>query len=69
MSGEATEREVEERFNMVRGLYGDRLDSEQLEGVRKGIESIVAASQALRAVKLDNGDEPFWVFAPYREEG
>lgn len=69
MNGEATEREVEERFNVVKGLYGDRLDDEQLEGVRQGIEGIVAASQALRAVKLENGDEPYSVFTPYRAEG
>ena len=69
MNGEATEREVEDRFKMVKGLYGDRLDDEQLEGVRQGIEGIVAASQALRAVKLENGDEPYSVFTPYRAEG
>ena len=69
MNGEATEREVEERFNMVKGLYGDRLDDEQLEEVRQGIEGIVAASQTLRAVKLENGDEPYSVFTPYRAEG
>ena len=69
MNGEATEREVEERFKMVKGLYGDRLDDEQLEEVRQGIEGIVAASQTLRAVKLENGDEPYSVFTPYRAEG
>ena len=69
MNGEATEREVEDRFKMVKGLYGDRLDDEQLEGVRQGIEGIVAASQALRAVRLENGDEPYSVFTPYRAEG
>ncbi len=69
MNGEATEREVDIRFNLVKGLYGDRLDDEQLDEVRKGVEGIVAASEALRTVRLDNGDEPFWVFTPHREEG
>ena len=69
MNGEATEREVEERFKMVKGLYGDRLDDEQLEAVRQGIEDIVAASQTLRAVSLENSDEPYSVFTPYRAEG
>lgn len=68
MSDEATEREVDRRFNIVKGLYGDRLDSEQLEEVRKGVETIVGASKALDAIELDNGDEPLWVFAPYRAE-
>ncbi len=69
MNGEPTEREVEERFKMVKGLYGDRLDDEQLEEVRQGIEDVVAASQTLRAVRLENSDEPYSVFTPYRAEG
>ena len=68
MNDEATEREVEERFNTVKRLYGDRLDDKQLEGVRTGVETIVRASQAVSAVRLENGDEPFSVFVPYREE-
>lgn len=69
MNDEATKRDVEERFNTVKRLYGDRLDEKQLEGVRTGVETIVRASQAVSAVSLENGDEPFSVFAPYREEG
>ena len=69
MNDEATKREVEERFNTVKRLYGDRLDDKQLEGVRTGVETIVRASQAVNAVRLKNGDEPFSVFVPYREEG
>lgn len=69
MNDEATEREVEERFNTVKRLYGDRLDEKQMEGVRTGVETIVRASQAVSAVRLENGDEPFSVFVPYREEG
>ncbi|MDE0233112.1 MAG: hypothetical protein OXI56_02005 [bacterium] len=69
MNDEATKREVEERFNTVKRLYGDRLDEKQLEGVRTGVETIVRASQAVSAVRLENGDEPFSVFVPYWEEG
>lgn len=69
MNDEATQREVEERLGVVKGLYGDRMDDGQLEEARKAVESIVAASQALRAVKLDNRHEPFTVFTPYREGG
>lgn len=69
MNDEAIKREVEERFNTVKRLYGDRLDEEQLDGVRTGVETIVRASQAVSAVRLENGDEPFSVFVPYREEG
>ena len=69
LNDEATSREVANRFDMVKDLYGDRLDDEQLEEVRKGIEGIVAAAGALRAIELDNGDEPFPVFTPFRREG
>lgn len=69
MNDEATSREVDNRFDMVKDLYGERLDDEQLEEVRKGIEGIVAAAEALRAIELDNGDEPFPVFTPFRREG
>lgn len=69
MNDEATKREVEERFNTVKRLYGDRLDEKQLKGVRTGVETIVRASQVVSAVRLENGDEPFSVFTPYREEG
>ncbi len=69
LNDEAAKREVEERFNTVKRLYGDRLDEKQLEGVRTGVETIVRASQAVSAVRLENGDEPFSVFVPYREEG
>jgi hypothetical protein len=68
LSDETFEREVEKRFNIVEGLYGDRLDREQLEEVRNGVETIVKASRALASVKLENSDEPFSVFAPYRGE-
>jgi len=36
--------------------------------VRKGVERISETVEALRAVKLGNGDEPFSVFIPFREE-
>ena len=68
MSDETTNKEVDERFNIVKRLYGDRLTSEELAEVRKGVESIVEAAESLRAVKLENGDEPFSVFVPYRKE-
>ncbi len=67
MAEDRFEREVRDRFNVVKGLYGRRLDDQQLAEVRKGVETLVRTAEALRAVKLDNGDEPAWVFTPYRE--
>jgi len=69
MSDSDTEsREARALFNLVRDRYGDRLGSEELEGVRKGVEAVVEAAEALRSVKLENSDEPFSVFKPYRKE-
>ena len=68
MSDETIKKEVDERFNIVKRLYGDRLTSEELDEVRKGVEGIVEAAESLRAVKLENGDEPFSVFVQYRKE-
>ena len=60
--------EVERRFALVRERYGARLTSEQLDGVMKGIEGIVQAARTLRAVKIENSDEPMQPFLPYRAD-
>jgi hypothetical protein len=60
--------EVERLFTLVRDRYGDRLTPAQLDDVRKGVEGVVLAARALRAVKLENADEPFPPFVPYRAE-
>ena len=65
---EAKGVESEYLFGLVKELYGGRLDPEELEEVRKGVERIVGTSEELRAVKLGNWDEPFSVFRPYRKE-
>ena len=58
--------EVERLFALVRERYGDRLTPAQLEDVRNGVEGIVLAARALRAAKIQNADEPFSPFVPYR---
>jgi len=60
--------EVEALFAVVRARYGARLDAEQLEGVRKGIEAAVEAARLVRAVRLVNSDEPYQSFRPYRAD-
>jgi len=44
------------------------MDPEELEEVRKAVERLAEASEALRSVELKNGDEPFFVFKPHREK-
>ena len=56
-------------FDMVKSRYGDRLSPEELAEVRKGVKALAEAAEALRAVKLDPGEEPLSVFTPYRGEG
>jgi hypothetical protein len=60
-------KEAEHLFKMVKDRYGDRLSAEELEEVRKGVEGIAKAAESLRAVKLENGDEPFSIFKPYKK--
>ncbi len=61
-------KEAEFLFQMVRDRYGDRLNAEELEEVRKGVKGIMEAAEALRSVKLGNGTEPFSIFKPYKKE-
>jgi hypothetical protein len=55
-------------FEMVRDRYGNRLSAEELKEVRKVVEGIAEAAEALRSVKLENGTEPFSIFKPYKKE-
>ncbi len=64
-----TTSESEARLHMIRQRYGERLTSQELEEVRQGVEGIAKVAEALRAVKLDNSDEPFSIFTPYVKEG
>lgn len=57
------------RLDLVKQRYGPHLTAEQWAEVEKGLEAITQAVQALRAVKLDNADEPGTIFVPYRQEG
>ena len=67
--GKAEDTEAQALFQMVRSRYGDRLDADQLAEVRKGVDAIVKAAQALRSVKLSGEDEPMSIFTPYLGEG
>jgi|AP95_1055475.scaffolds.fasta_scaffold134345_2 hypothetical protein len=51
---------------LVRLRYGRYLNEDQMAEVRTGLEAVAKVSEELRAVKLENGDEPFFVFKPYR---
>jgi hypothetical protein len=59
-------RELEARLRVVADRYGDRLTPEELEEVRKALETNLDAANALRSIRLGNWDEPFSVFKPIR---
>ena len=65
----AGESQVATLFDVVKQRYGHRLAPDELEEVRKDVEAVAEAAEAVGAVKLGDGDGPFLVFAPYRKEG
>jgi hypothetical protein len=65
---EESPKETDFLYQMVKDRYGDRLTVDELAEVRKGVEGIVEAAEALRSVKLGNGTEPFSIFKPYKKE-
>ena len=56
-------------FDMLKRRYGERLNPEELEEVKKGVENIRKAVDKLRSVNLQNSDEPSALFVPYRKDG
>ena len=64
-----TERDSQFLFDMLKRRYGERLAPEELEEVGKGVENIQQAADKMRSVNLQNSDEPYARFVPYRKEG
>ena len=52
----------------VKQRYGERLDPEQMEEVKKTIIDIRKMTDTLRSVNLKNSDEPVTRFTPYRKQ-
>ena len=61
-----SETDVDALVEMLKGRYGDRLDDEQLAELRKAVEASSEHARRIRAVPLGNGDEPAFVFRPFR---
>ena len=56
--------ETEILFTLIKTRFGDRVTPEELEEMRVGLVAILEAAMAMRAVKLENGDEPHQFFKP-----
>jgi hypothetical protein len=63
-SGEETSILLE----LVKKRYGDRLSEEQIAEVEKQLAKNLETAESLRSVELENGDEPYNVFKPYRRD-
>ena len=63
-----SDRETSILMELVRERYGERLTDEQLEHVSKSLKTGLDAGKALRETPLENSDEPYNVFRPYRRK-
>lgn len=59
---------VEQLMAVVEARHGERMDGNDREVVRNGIERNLTNTAALAAYPLVNGDEPGSVFRAYRGE-
>lgn len=55
-------------MELVKERYGERLTEEQLENVENSLKRVMDAGKALRDTPLENSDEPYNVFKPYRRK-
>lgn len=58
--------EVDALVELLKARYGDRLTDEQLAELRKAVEESTDHARQMRSVPLGNGDEPAFVFEPFR---
>ena len=60
--------DVDALVEMLKGRYGGRLTDEQVEELRKSVAAASERAVQMRSVPLGNGDEPAFVFRPFRGE-
>ena len=63
-----SDKETSILMELVKERYGERLTEEQLENVENSLKRVMEAGKALRDTPLENSDEPYNVFKPYRRE-
>lgn len=59
--------EADALLQLIKTRYGDRLTPEEFAEVRAGLQAMLDAAAAMRAVKLENGDEPNQTYKPEGE--
>ena len=55
-------------FNRVKELYGEKLTEDQLTAIEASLSPMISVLEQLRSVPLENSDEPYSVFKPYRKD-
>ena len=60
--------DVDALVELLKGRYGGRLTDEQLDELREAVETASDHAAQMRSVPLANGDEPAFVFRPFRGE-
>ncbi len=65
---DAESPQTEAFMKIIEQRYSDRVGPKQLEQIRKGVDGMAKAAEKLRSVPIENGDEPFSIFTPYRGE-
>ena len=63
-----SDKETSIMMELVKERYGERLTEEQLEHVENSLKRVMDAGKALWDVSLENSDEPYNVFKPYRRK-
>ncbi|MBN1683356.1 hypothetical protein JW865_07380 [Candidatus Bathyarchaeota archaeon] len=62
------EKIVDNLANLIYDSYGSRLNEKEKEEIRKSIVQSLENVDKLKKVKIENGDEPYNIFIPYRKE-
>ncbi|MCW4012680.1 MAG: hypothetical protein NWF07_06780 [Candidatus Bathyarchaeota archaeon] len=63
-----TDSEKNHMLRRVKELYGDRLTEDQLAAVEASLDPMIKVLEQLRNMPLENSDEPYSVFKPYRKD-
>ncbi len=59
------DQEIDRHLANLRERFGAKLTDEQAAVVRERVAAALQAGEDMRAVSLDNADEPFTTFTPF----
>jgi hypothetical protein len=68
MSDKRGDNEAAILLELIKHRHGHRLDPGQLDDLREAVDGVARAAESMRSVRLENSDEPRFIFVPYREE-